>query len=272
MIKRVVAFYFSGTGTTEEVVTRLAKGLAQGLGLDGFVDFNFSLPEARENPPSFGEGDLVLAGVPTIAGRVPNLLLPYLETIEGQGALGVAIAMYGNRAFDDCLMELAHLLEDGGIQIIGGGAFIGEHSFSEVLAQGRPDKDDLALVDYFAQALVDKLRAQDTSEPDLPGNWPLGPYYTPRDRHGEGIDIRKAKPKTKMEICIDCKVCAQACPLGSIDFDQVDQVPGICMKCCACIKKCPTGAKYFDHEGYLYHKEDLEFLYKDQRCVPEVFL
>lgn len=43
------------------------------------------------------------------------------------------------------------------------------------------------------------------------------------------------------------------------------------MKCGACIKKCPHHARYYDDEGYLYHKKELEEMY-ERRAEPEIFL
>lgn len=271
MIERIVKFYFSGTDTTKTVVNTIANTIADEWRIDEILDYNFTTPAVRKATPRFEETDLVIAGVPTIAGRVPNLLLPYLEKIKGNGAKGVAVVLFGNRNYDDSLMELYHLMKDGDINVIAGGAFIGEHSFSKTLAKGRPDLEDLEMVDEFARKIAQKLQTNDFSEPAIKGNWPLGPYYTPRDRHGNGIDIRKVKPKTHKNRCINCKICAMVCPMGAIDFDDVSLVPGICMKCCACEKKCPTHAKYFDDEGYLYHMRELEDLYA-RRADPEYFL
>ena len=46
--------------------------------------------------------------------------------------------------------------------------------------------------------------------------------------------------------------------MGSIDPEQVDQVPGVCIKCHACIRICPLDAKYFDDPALLSHKQMLE--------------
>lgn len=272
MIKRICTFYFTGTDTTKKVVEGLADEISKNLNVEDIFHYNFTKPEMRKSMPEFGEGDLVIAGVPTIAGRVPNLLLPYLKTINGNGALGVAIGMYGNRNVDDCLMELKELMKDGGINVIAGGAFIGEHSFSTVLAANRPDKKDMEKVIAFGKEISAKIKKEDFSEAEVCGEWPLRKYYTPRDRHGNGIDIRKVKPKTDPDKCVNCKECVAMCPLGSIDFDDVSKITGICMKCCACIKKCPQDAKYFDDEGYLYHMHELEDLYAGTRREPEYFL
>lgn len=77
-IKTVWAVYFSGTGTTEKVVTTLAKDLTQALSAD-YQSFCFNLPQSREGELTFGPQDLVVFGVPVYAGRVPNLLLPYIQ-------------------------------------------------------------------------------------------------------------------------------------------------------------------------------------------------
>jgi ferredoxin len=50
--------------------------------------------------------------------------------------------------------------------------------------------------------------------------------------------------------------------MGSIVKEDVTKMQGICIKCNACYKKCPNKARYFDDEGYIYHKEELEDLYK----------
>ena len=105
-IKTVWAVYFSGTGTTEKVATTLAKDLAERLGA-GYDTYCFNLPQAREKDLSFGPEDLVVLGTPVYAGRVPNLLMPYVrDHIKGNGTLGVPVVLYGNRNYDDGLIEL----------------------------------------------------------------------------------------------------------------------------------------------------------------------
>lgn len=258
---RVVAAYFSGTGTTEKVVKEIAKKISENLKVE-YTVMDFTPLKSRENPLVFTKTDIVVFGIFTVAGRVPNLMLPYLDTIEGNGAIGIPVATYGNRNVDDCLVELQDILEKAGLQTIAGAYFSCEHSFSEILAKGRPDEKDLQIARDFADKISEKINKEDFSRAELPGERPYRPYYQPRDRHGNPIDIRKVKPKTN-DKCTDCKLCAELCPLGSIEFDDVSVVSGICMKCCACIKKCPERAKYFDDKGYLYHKSELEDLYAD---------
>ena len=269
--KRIWAAYFSATGTTEKVVQAVAEELAARLGGDINI-FDFTLPAARREAKSFEAGDLVVFGTPVVAGRVPNVLLKYLDTILGNGALAVPVVLYGNRNYDDALIELRNILEKGGFHTIAAGAFIGEHSFSDVLAKGRPDQDDLRVARQFAGDIAQKLTEGGVLQTPVAvnGQEPLRPYYQPRDRAGNPVNILKVKPKTS-EDCTGCGTCAAVCPMGSIDSENPGQLNGICIKCGACIKKCPVHAKYYDDAGYLYHKTELELGF-ERRAEPELFL
>jgi NAD-dependent dihydropyrimidine dehydrogenase PreA subunit/flavodoxin len=273
MNKKINTLYFSATGTTEKIVTGIAKKIAENDGGNMTVSpFDFTLPESRKKTYSFNEGDLVIAGIPVYAGRVPNVLLKFLNTLSGNGATAVAVVLYGNRDFDDALIEFKDILETTGFQVIAGGAFIGEHSFSTTLGAHRPDEKDMAVATDFAQKIYDKMMSPgEHSAVVVRGNTPYRPYYRPKDENGNVVNILKVTPKTNDD-CTDCKLCSEVCPMGSIDSDDVSKITGICIKCCACVKKCPVGAKYFDDEGYLWHKHELEVTYTGTRREPEFFV
>lgn len=273
-IKKVWAVYFSATGTTKKIVTAVAGEAAEKLGA-AYGEYDFTLPGARTEALKFGGDDLVIFGTPVYAGRVPNVLLKYLDTLEGNGAAAVPVVLYGNRNYDDGLIELRDILEKHGFHTAAAAAFIGEHSFSYILAEGRPDEADMETAKGFAGKTADKIK--NTSDlhnlgpiivegvPD-----PYRGYYQPRDRKGNPVDIRKVKPLTKVD-CDNCLVCADVCPMGSISREDVREFTGICIKCGACIKKCPVHAKYYEDEGFLYHRRELEEGLT-RRAEPELFL
>lgn len=270
--KNIKSIYFSATGTTRKIVTGIAGRLSGNSSGGTTQEIDFTLPDARKKPVSFTDQDLVVVGLPVYAGRLPNILLKYLNTIEGRGALAVAVVVYGNRHYDDALIELKDILELKGLKVIAGGAFIGEHSFSKILGLNRPDEQDMSIVAEFARKIDRKVAAQDVLETILmPGNQPYHPYYQPKDKDGNPVYIQKVTPKTGSN-CIDCKLCVSLCPMGSIDADDVSKIKGICIKCCACIKSCPVQAKYFDDPNYLWHKHELEIAFADLRREPEYFL
>ena len=147
--KKVWAVYFSATDTTKKTVLTIADEAARLLGAER-EDYDFTLPGMRENGFAAGKDDLVIFGTPVYAGRVPNVLLKYLATIQGNGALAVPVVLFGNRNFDDGLIELRDILENTGFHTVAAAAFVGEHSFSKTLAAGRPDADDMKEALAFA--------------------------------------------------------------------------------------------------------------------------
>lgn len=274
-IKRVLSVYFSATGTTKKVVSQIAENLAINLGVK-CETFDFTLAKMRTIEIKIEKEDLVVFGTPVYAGRVPNVLLKYLSTIDGNGAVAVPIVVYGNRNYDDALIELRDILEKGDFKTIAAASFIGEHSFSKVLAKGRPDKEDLNIALDFSEMLLTKINQiedyKDIIDPiNVNGSdYPYRGYYQPRDRFGNLINILKVKPNTA-DNCNDCKLCVKVCPMNSINYDDVRSFNGICIKCGACLKICPKDAKYYDDKGYLYHKKELEEMYS-KRLEPEIFI
>jgi len=258
IVRRVCAVCFSPAGTTRRLTATLAAALAASFEAP-METVDLSFPAAREETYAFGEGDLVVCGSPTYAGKLPNKLLPYWRAgLAGNGALAVALVTFGNRAFDNSLAELCACLDGGGFRVVGAGAFVCRHVFSDTLAAERPDRDDFAELAKLGAAVASRVaRANEPpAPPAVPGD-AAAPYYVPKGLDGEPVNFLKAKPKTG-EDCVRCGVCVAVCPMGSIDPADVTNVPGLCIKCHACVRACPMGAKYFDDPAFLSHKAMLE--------------
>ncbi|HHU52645.1 MAG TPA: 4Fe-4S binding protein [Clostridiaceae bacterium] len=295
-IKNVYTIFFSPTGGTKSIACMIGDGIASQLSVvNNKIDF--TLPDQRLDKHCFTEHDLAIFAMPVYAGRIPNKILPFVQSLfSGENTPVVLISVFGNRSFDEALMELKIELEKRNFKAIAAAAIVSQHVFSEQLAKNRPDQQDLQEIQQFITDITEMILRQqnkvDNSDRvyhteqnipeesalinqknviktksaglDLPGHDPVGPYYVPLGADGKPVHFLKAKPDTDINLCINCKACAKSCPMGSISIDDVCSVPGICIKCQACIKICPTNAKYFSDPAFISHVKMLEKNYSDR--------
>lgn len=259
-IKKVYAVYFSPCGSTEKISLFVADTIASTLDVPA-ERVDFTMPSSRETFLHFKKDDLVVFATPTYAGRIPNKIMPFVrDNITADNTPMINIATFGNRSFDDCLMEQKILLEKNGFISVGGLASVNRHVFSKKIAPDRPSKDDMEDTKNFATKIADFLLKNPLGNiyVEFDGDEHLTSYYTPLGENLKKANFLKATPKTDMDKCTDCKICAMSCPMGSISFGDVDKIIGICIKCQACVIKCPENAKFFDDGDFLSHVKMLE--------------
>ena len=267
MDTNIYAIFFSPTGNTELVTRAIAGGLAKVLTDKDYYAINITPSFNREGALEFGKGDIVVVGLPTYAGRVPNKLEPFVaEAVFGDDAIVIPVVTYGNRAYDDSLYELATLLWDNGMNIAGYAAVPCEHAFSSDINSGRPDKDDINVLFEYGMQLgeaykqgklknilpydIDRLHKDELK------------YYIPLKENHEPAKFLKAMPKTDEKKCTGCGTCKEVCPMNCFD-NSVVLPEGVCIKCMACVKACETSAKYFDDSDFESHVEMLRKEYAD---------
>lgn len=274
----IYSLYFSPTQTTATVTGHIARTLARlAPAADaGFRQIDITTPQQRRQMLEFRLDDIVIFGSPVYIGRLPNLISPYYKTIRANGATGIPVVLYGNRAFDNALIELRDIMLATGFVVPAAAAFIGEHAFSTTLAACRPDTDDLFTAQRFAARLAPILFDKTLSSLHSPVSVPGEPYpysfYNARTDDDKPIDIRRVKPVTLPDLCTRCGICANLCPMGAISPSDPASVPGICIKCNACVKRCPSGAKLFTDPTYLHHKHQLETNFTSPRRTPRLFI
>ena len=228
---------FSPTGTTKAII----QGIARGINHSNVELIDITKPDNRKQQLQTMENELLVVGVPVYMGRVPALLMEWLHSIKAHNTPAVCIVVYGNRVYDDALVELKDILTERGCIPIACAAYIGEHSFSSSetpTAEGRPDAGDLNHAELFGSKIFEKLSS--VSSPDnipdinIPGNHPYG-------------GITKLWSVDFIAIsneCRQCGICSDGCPVGAINSENSNLIDKEkCITCCACIKNCPQNAR-----------------------------
>lgn len=229
--------YFSPTGTTRSIVQAVARGINQNTA----EQVDITKPKAREKQLHTSGNELLIVAVPVYIGRVPVLLSEWLHAIKADKTPTVCIVVYGNRDYEDALLELRDIMKKNGCVPIACAAFIGEHSFSSTdlpIAVSRPDETDLNHAEIFGRKINETLRSVSSldriSDINVPGKYP---YRALEDLIS--VDFISVSDK-----CIQCGVCAEVCPVGAVDFDNSSlRDKEKCILCCACIKYCPENAR-----------------------------
>lgn len=136
------------------------------------------------------------------------------------------MVVYGNRAYEDSLLELKNLLKENGFSCIARGAFLGEYSYTKKVAANRPDKSDIEKAQEFGKLIREKLENNSYSHDiEVKGNFP----------YKAEMPVFPIAPVPN-ENCVDCGSCASVCPIGAINIDNHKDINPT--KCFACVRAC----------------------------------
>lgn len=226
----VTAIYFSPTDTSRKGACAIVEALG---GTCKELDLTCHAAKAQ-----FGPREVVVFGGPVYGGRLFKGFVERLADVKGNKAPCIVTVTYGNRDYDDALLELCDLVTAQGFIPVAAVALIGQHTYGSIQV-GRPDQDDLAEDAAFARKVAEKLEKGDYRMPDVPGNRP----------YKEGGNGGSFFPLTN-DACTDCGRCAQECPMQAIGPDNRAIHTDRCIACFRCIRRCPVGAKHMDVPAY----------------------
>jgi len=255
-IKTIKKVYFSPTGTTKKIIDSIAN------------EFNLPITEVdllRDTDAqeiTVEENELLIIGVPVYFGRIPNIPNKKLINLKGKNSLALAVVVYGNRDYDDALIELRDILIKSGFSIIGAGAFSAQHSLFPVVAKDRPDIKDIEIaVDFSSKCkdIIDSLSSVPQDVISVNGN----------ETYCKGGSI--SMPPKVSDSCTKCGVCATICPANAIDPKSPNKTKeDACISCAACIANCPEKARNFSGVSYKVKEKVFSAMCSKYKS-PEVF-
>lgn len=221
-----VQLIFSPTGGT----MRAAKAITDPWG-PGVETIDLTDPALADR--AFQKEDLVLIAVPSFGGRVPELAAQRLTKMRGNSARCVLCCVYGNRAYEDTLVELQDAAEQAGFRVFAAVAAVAEHSIMHQYAAGRPDQLDRAELTRFGTQILEKFGASDVAGAvSIPGKRPY------KKAGGAGLVPKAGKA------CTACGLCAGNCPAQAISRDSLSTADSKkCISCMRCVVQCPHSAR-----------------------------
>lgn len=226
---------------------------------------HLTLPANRKTPRTFGPEDLVFMAFPVYGGRLPRMADEAFACLTADRTPAVLIAAYGNRDYEDTLLEMQRLAEGRGFVPFAAAAVLAEHVMAPEVAAGRPDTQDKAGLEHFAGAAF--ARAQElASAADIAFTAPgQEPYRKP--------PLQVPFTPESLDNCIRCNICATCCPTAAISLDDPKRIadPERCIACMACVRNCRDHARTVTHPGFAQTAQRLRDTFMPRR-EPEFFL
>lgn len=250
------SFVFSPSGTSRNVADTFTKEMGMDSLTHDLTVHGIDRIDIKD------ADDVAVFVAPVYAGRVPALAAERFMAVNGHGQKAVAIVVYGNRDYDDALVEICDLVSSRGFKIIAAGAFIAQHCIFPAVATDRPDASDKKELARFASLVHERIisgKPLDLST--VKGN---RPYKEPI-----GVPLH---PQTDKKKCNSCGTCATQCPTNAINAANPRQTDTKkCITCCRCINVCPQEARSFG--GLLYKVAGWKFCNDNSRRLePEWFV
>ena len=220
---------FSPAGGTSAV----ANALCTAWSGDGVQRIDLTKQGADFSSRRFGKDDLCVIALPVYEGRVAPTALERLSQMRGDNTPAVFAVVYGNRHFNDALLELEDALTELGFVPVAGVTANARHSILREYGAGRPDEDDRKELADFSRRIKAALDAGTAHFcPEVPGK---RPYIV--------IQGKTAPPEFDASKCTYCGHCVDLCPVKALDMEIHTDVSR-CIRCMRCVAICPHDARF----------------------------
>lgn len=220
--KEMEVYYFSPTGGTKKVSSIFADAMEKEV-----IRHDLGSKEPMMEKP---EGEMTVVASPVFGGRIPSVVREKIEKFSGTGKKAVTIAVYGNRAYEDALLEMNDILTKCGFTVIASGAFVAQHSMAPEVGAGRPDGEDEKEIHKFAETVKNSTAVENVQ---VPGNR----LYKP--------EMNLPVAPISLPSCTKCGKCVTVCPTNAISVADGAVITDIekCILCMACTHICTEQAR-----------------------------
>ena len=220
--KEMEVYYFSPTGGTKKVSSIFADAMEKEV-----IWHDLGSKEPMMEKP---EGEMTVVASPVFGGRIPSVVREKIEKFSGTGKKAVTIAVYGNRAYEDALLEMNDILTKCGFTVIASGAFVAQHSMAPEIGAGRPDGEDEKEIYKFAETVKNSTAVENVQ---VPGNR----LYKP--------EMNLPVAPISLPSCTKCGKCVTVCPTNAISVADGAVITDIekCILCMACTHICTEQAR-----------------------------
>lgn len=220
--KEMEVYYFSPTGGTKKVSSIFADAMEKEV-----IWHDLGSKEPMMEKP---EGEMTVVASPVFGGRIPSVVREKIEKFSGTGKKAVTIAVYGNRAYEDALLEMNDILTKCGFTVIASGAFVAQHSMAPEVGAGRPDGEDEKEIHKFAETVKNSTAVENVQ---VPGNR----LYKP--------EMNLPVAPISLPSCTKCGKCVTVCPTNAISVADGAVITDIekCILCMACTHICTEQAR-----------------------------
>lgn len=236
--------YFSATGNTRNAIRRVGHGL-------NFPSKEYDITQKSvDSIVELSSTELLVVGVPSFAGRVPYACISCLCNFKGNNTPAIILCTYGNRDYDDTLLELKDLLTANGFHVVAAAACVAQHSIFPELGEDRPGVNDRSELANFVTRSANLLR-------DIDELGAVRDIYVKGNRPYRDGGVVPMIPSAN-EQCNSCGTCAHLCPVGAILFENPQSTDETkCISCARCVASCPKCARSFSGEQYEVLREKL---------------